>query len=173
MDRNPPRASDPRSLARTWTRRAPTRDPSATRPTFLMSDRCRESEQEARRPREPLLPPLSPPEGRKRLSPHGGNGSKRFLAASSVPVSPDSVTASKWFARGESRPAEVCGRGALREEPPSYRRPRYLSPWQAGSLEASSRPSLHAAPPTLPPDDSAFGIWALQRIAQRKLANES
>lgn len=134
---------------------------------------CTRSEQEARRPRESLLPPLPPPKGRKRLSPHGDDWLKRFLATSSVPVSPESITASKWFARGESRPAEVCDRGALREEPPSYRRPRYLSPWQAESLEASSRPPLHAAPPTLPPDDSAFGIWALQRTALRRIALRS
>lgn len=94
------------------------------------------SRQEARRPREPLLPLLPPPKGRLKLSPHGSDWLKRFLATSSVPVSPESIASSKWFARGESRPAEVCDRGALREEPPSYRRPRYLSPWQAGSLEA-------------------------------------
>lgn len=164
MDRNPPRASErPRPsracslLRESRFRRAPTRDPSVARLALLTPNGRTEGEQEARRPREPLLPPLLPPEGTERLSPHGGDWLGRFLAFSSVPVSPASVAASKWFARRESRPAEVRGRGALREEPPSYRRPRYLSPWQAGSLEASSRPSPHAAPPTLPPDDSAFG----------------
>jgi len=112
---------------------------------------------------------LDPRRDLERLLLHGNSGSKRFLATSSVPVSPESIARHEWFVRGESRPAEVRDREALREEPPSYRRPRYLSPWQAESVEAPSRPSLHAAPPTLPPDDSAFGIWALQRFA---IANE-
>jgi len=135
-------------LRESWFAELPFRHRSLATPTF---------EQEARRPREPLLPPPVPPKGRVRLSPHGGDGSGRFLATSSVPVSPESISARTWFARRESRPAEAQGRRALREEPPSCHGPRYLSPWQAGSFEASSRPSPHAAPPTLPPDDSAFG----------------
>jgi len=154
------------SLSGESSRRAPTRDPLTHTLARLHQKRARGEKTERA---ASSAPPAPREEERKRLSPHGDDWLKRFLATSSVPVSPESITASKWFARSESRPAEVCDRGALREEPPSYRRPRYLSPWQAESLEASSRPPLHAAPPTLPPDDSAFGTGLCERATAIKL----
>lgn len=112
---------------------------------------------EVRRPREPLLPPARPREGPLGLSPHGGNWSGRFLAASSIPVSPESVP-----------PAQmVCAtRVETGQDPQSWGAPRRDAlvrgtevPFTAAGskLDAWSRPSLHATPPTLPPDDSAFG----------------
>jgi hypothetical protein len=100
------------------------------------------------------------------LSPHGGDGLGCFLAISSVPESPESVSQRTWFALRKSRPAEAPNRGALREETPSCEGPRYLSPWQA-----SESYSEVGYPFTLPrrlstQDDSAFGIGRCKRVIE-------
>lgn len=151
-DRNPPRVrAVPNALSRASSSGPPS-SPSCQPPTCVADRRG-----EARRPREPLLPPARPREGPFGLSPHGGNWSGRFLAVSSVPVSPESV----------SPGANGCAtRVETGQDPASWSAPRRDAlvrgtevPFTAAGskLDAWSRPSLHATPPTLPPDDSAFG----------------